>query len=274
MQQAEAVAHAGIAQGLPQIQHLARRQPELGLVAAAVLPFACAQRRQAHAHAEARLHAQGFRFFHHQRQLGGLLHHDEGLHAEFAADQRETDVFAILVAVADDQPARPRQCEHRHQLRLAAGFQAEAFARVRRQRAGDGRVLVDLDRVHGGVAAGVIPFLLRLRERRLQLAQAITENLREAHQQRQFGAAGLRRIHDRGQRRTRTLHTAGMDHDAALRIDIEIPFGPVRDRIGLAGKVDGPGGHGSFQCAAGTRIVEPISLARAIIRPEPDTSTT
>jgi hypothetical protein len=138
----------------------------------------------------------------------------------------------------------PRQRQHRHQFRLAAGFQTEAIARVRGQRPGDRRMLVDLDRIDRGVTAGIVPLLLRLRERRLQLAKAVAEDLREPHQQRQFGAAGLRRIDHRGQRGARALRAVGMHHDAALRIDIEIPLGPVRDRIGPAGVVDGPDGHG------------------------------
>ena len=268
MQQPETIAHIAVAQGLPKIQHLTRRQPELGLVAAAVLPFAGAQRCQPHAHAESRLYAQRFGFLHHQRQLGRLFHHDERLHAELAPNQREANVFTIFVTVADDQPTGPRQRQHRHQFGLAAGFQTEALARVRRQRACHRRMLIDLDRIHRGITANVIVFPLRLRERRLQLTQTIAENLRKPHQQRQFRAAGLRRIHDLGQRRTGCLRTVWVDHDAALRIDIEITFGPVRDRIRLAGVVDGPGGHGHASGdAVGTRIVGRVSTRRSASQP-------
>ena len=135
-------------------------EAELGLVAAAVLPLAGAQRGQAHAHAQARLHAQRARLLRCTScELGRLLDDDEGLQAQLAADQRQADVLAVLVAVADDQPARPRQRQHRHQLGLAAGFQAEALACVRCQRAGHAAMLVDLDRIHRGVAAGVVPVL-------------------------------------------------------------------------------------------------------------------
>src|SRR3546814_19168307 len=95
----------------------------------------------------------------------------------------QADVLAILVAVADDQPARARERQQRHQLGLAAGLQAEALARVRGQRAGDAAVLVDLDRVHRGIAAGVVPVGLRLGERvltRVQDRKSVVKGKREA----------------------------------------------------------------------------------------------
>ncbi len=246
MQQAQAILQAGVAQVFPQIQHLARRQAELGLVTTAVLPFARAQRGQAHAHAQARLDAQLARLLDDQRQLGGLFHHDEGLQAQLAADQGQPDVLAILVAVADDEAAGARQRQHRHQLGLAARFQAEALAGVRGQGAGHAAMLVDLDRVHRGVAATVIPVGLRLGEGGLQLAQAVAQDVREAHQQRQFGTVGAGGIHHLRQRDDRSAVALGRDHHAAGGVHVEIPFRPVRDGIGLAGLVGGPG-HRRFQ---------------------------
>jgi len=243
VQQLQAVAHAGIAQALPQVQQLARVQPELGLVAAAVLPLAGAQRGQPHAHAETRLHAQHTGFLQHQLQLGRLLDHDERLQAQLAADQRQPDVLAVLVAVADDQATRTRQGEHRHQLRLAAGFQAEALTVVAGQGPGHALMLVDLDRIDRGVATPVIPILLRLRERGLQLAQAIAEHVGEAHQHRQLGTLRHRRIHHLGQGDGRSGRTLRPHRDAALRVHVVIPVGPVRDRIGLAGEIERPVGH-------------------------------
>ena len=48
-----------------QIEQLARRQAELGLVAAGVLPLAGAETGQPHAHAEQRFDAERARFFEH-----------------------------------------------------------------------------------------------------------------------------------------------------------------------------------------------------------------
>ncbi len=243
VQQIQRLGVLGVAQRLPQVQHLPRRQAELGLVAAAVLPLARAQRGQAHANAQARLDVQRARFLQHQLQFRRLLDDDEGLQAQFAPDQRQADVFAVLVAVADDQPARPRQRQHRHQFRLAARFQAETLAVVAGQGAGHAAVLVDLDRVHRGVAAGVVPVGLGLGEGRLQLAQALAQDVRKAHQHRQLGAGRARGVHHLGQRDRHAIGALRAHHHPAGRIHVEIPIGPMRDRIGLAGLVEGPIAH-------------------------------
>ncbi|MNM90848.1 hypothetical protein D3C81_1031260 [compost metagenome] len=248
MQQAQAVGVLGIAQRFPEVQQLARGQAELGLVATTVLPLAGAQRGQAHAHAQARLHVQRLGFFQHQLQLGRLLDDDEGLQAQLAADQGQADVLAVLVAVADDQATRARQRQHGHQFRLAARFQAEAFTVVAGQGAGHSAVLVHLDRVHGGVAARIVPILLGLGERRLQLAQALAEDVREAHQQRQLGAGRARGIHHLGQRHHRAIRPGRSHHHVPGLIHVEIAIRPVRDRVGLAGLVEGPIGHCSRPC--------------------------
>ena len=248
VQQVQAVGVLGVTQRLPQIQQLARRQAELGLVATAVLPLAGAQRGQAHAHAQARLHVQRLGLFQHQLQLGRLLDDDEGLQAQLAADQGQADVLAVLVAVADDQPARARQRQHSHQLGLAARFQAEALAVVAGQGAGHAAGLVDLDRVHGRVAAAVLPVLLGLGEGRLQLAQALAEDVREAHQQRQLGARRPRRIDHLGQRHHRAVRPGRSHHHVPGLIHVEVTVRPMRDRVGLAGLVEGPIGHFSRPC--------------------------
>jgi len=245
VQQVQAVGVFGVAQALPQVQQLARRQPELGLVTAAVLPLARTQRGQTHAHADAGFHVQRLGLLQHQFQLGGLLDDDVGLQAELAADQCQTDVFAVLVAVADDQPTRPAQRQHRHQFRLGTGFQTETLAVMAGQGAGHAAMLVDLDRIDRGVAARIVPVRLRLRERGLQLAQTLAEDVRKAHQQRQLGTGGARRIDDLRQRNHRALRACGAHHHMPGGIDVEVPVGPVRNRIGLAGLVQGPSTAGS-----------------------------
>ena len=172
-----------------------------------------------------------------------FLDDDEGLEPELAADQRQADVLAVLVTVANDHAARARQRQHRHEFGLAARFQAEALAVVRSERTGDPGMLVNLDRIHRGVTAGVIPLGHRLRERALQLAQAVAEDIGEAHQQRQLRALRLRLVDHVGQRDLRPLRTTRRHGDAAGRVDIEVTLRPVRNRIGLAGVVERPGGH-------------------------------
>ena len=244
MQQLQGVEHSGLAQAADQVEHLPRQQAELGLVAAAVLPFAGTQRRQAHAHAEPGPHAEGPRLLEDDRQLGGFLDHQEGLQAELAADQRQADELAILVAVADHHAARPREPEHRHQLRLGARLQAEAFAALRGEFTGHVEVLVDLDRVDRGVAAGVIELRHGAAEGGLQLAQAVAEDVGEAQQQGQLQALARGLVEDLRQRERGTARAPRQRAHSAGRVHVEIAVRPVRDGIGVAGAVEGPGGHG------------------------------
>jgi len=141
------------------------------------------------------------------------------------------------------RPARARQRQHGHQLGLAARFQAEALAMVAGQGAGHATVLVDLDRVHGGVAARVVPVGLRLRERGLQLAQALAQDVREAHQQRQLGAGLAGGVHDLGQGHHRAVLASRSHHHVSCLIHVEVAIRPMRNRVGLAGLVEGPIGH-------------------------------
>ena len=67
-------------------------------------------------------------------ELLELLDDDDDLLAELAAEQRDSDEGAILVAVADDQALRVLvHRERREQLRFAAGLEAEVKRLARRR---------------------------------------------------------------------------------------------------------------------------------------------
>ena len=258
VQQLQGVEHVGGLEAFDQVEHLARREAELGLVAAAVLPLAGAQRGQAQAHAQARLHVQGLGFLDDHRQLAGLLDDDEGFQAQLAADQGQADELTVLVAIADDQAARAGQAQHGHQLGLGAGLEAKAFTTGRGQLAGDAAVLVHLDRVHGGVAALVVEFLHRAAEGGLQLAQAVAQDVGEPQQQRQLqaGVGGLG--HDLGQGQLGAAGAARAHDHAALAVHVEVALAPVGNGVGVAGAVEGPGGHGrGFRGKGGDVVYRP-----------------
>ena len=109
-------------------------------------PGACARRGRART-------PSACGFLDHDRQLGRLLDHDEGLQAELAADQRQADVLAVLVAVADDEAAGPASASTAISSGLVPASRPKPSPRVRRQLAGHAEVLVDLDRIDRGVAA-------------------------------------------------------------------------------------------------------------------------
>ena len=244
MQQLQAVELAGGAQALDQIQHLARRQPELGLVAAGVLPLAGAQGGQPQAHADARLNAELGRFLQDHVELGRLFDHDGGVEAEALAEQGQMDELAVLVAVADDHAAGLGQRQHRHQLGLGAGLEAELLVAGRGQHASHAVMLVDLDRVDRGVAALVAQVAHGGVERALHGLQAVRQDVAETQQQRQFQAVAGGLLDQLGNRQTRTLRPQRLRADPAGGVHVEIAFRPERQGIQLFGVVDRPGAHG------------------------------
>ncbi|MNL44617.1 hypothetical protein D3C87_1672050 [compost metagenome] len=86
VQQLQAVETARFTQGFHQLQHLNGCQTELGLFAAARLPFTGALRRQTRTHAQARHHVQAFGLFQHHVDLGHLLDHQVHLVPQLLAD--------------------------------------------------------------------------------------------------------------------------------------------------------------------------------------------
>jgi len=244
MQQFQAMQQSGCLELFHQIQQLPWRQPELGVVAARVLPLAGAQRRQPHAHTEARRHAQLARGFDHVRQFGGFLDHDVSAQAEQTANQRQTDVFAILVAVADHQRAGPRQRQHRHQLRLGTRFQTEPIATLCRQFTGHAEMLVDLDRIDRAVATAIALLGHCLRKSLLQGAEAMPENVGKPQQHGQLETIVQCAFDRFGQGNGGAVRPLRLHRDPTLRIDIEITLAPVGNGIGAAGAVEGPGHQG------------------------------
>src|SRR5262249_23028159 len=88
---------------LDRLDHLARRPAELREVAARLLPAAGAARRQARAHAEARLDVHPLRHAVDLIELARLLDDEHDHLAHLRREQRGLDVLLVLVAVADDE---------------------------------------------------------------------------------------------------------------------------------------------------------------------------
>jgi len=91
--------------------------------------------------------------------------------AHFVGEDRHLDEFIILEAVADDRRlAAVGGSEHGEQLGLGPRFEAEAEGPAEIENLfNDVSLLVDLDRIHAHVVAGVVVFVdgfLRLRESR------------------------------------------------------------------------------------------------------------
>ena len=176
----------------------------------------------------------------HQLHLGFLLDHDEHVVPELLPHQRQLDELAVLVAVADDGAALRGQRQHRHEFRLGARLQADGDVLGGDDVLHHRFLLVDLDRIQRGIAALVFEALDVRVEGAGELAHAVLQNIREAHQQRQ-AQARLAQLADQlveiDGRRVGTLRT---HFDIAAIVDGEITRTPVADAVYAAAVGHGP----------------------------------
>ena len=143
-------------QPVDQLQHLRGGESELGLLATGVLPLAARRCCQPDTHTEQRLDlhlsAQG----QHQFELVRFFDDDMDAQSHPAADQGETDVLAVLVAVAYHNASGFCERQHGKQFRLGARLQSDAVSAAAQQLFDNTALLVDLDRIDRAVAATVI----------------------------------------------------------------------------------------------------------------------
>ncbi len=183
MEELEAVLHAVRLEQVEAAQDLGDGETELRAVAARRLPAAHAARRQFHAHADARPHADLLGVLQDELEFGVLLDDRDDVAADLLRPHRQLDELGVLEAVAHDRRVVAGHGGHGHQLGLGAGFEAEAvLAAELHDFLHDLALLVDLDRVDADVLAAVLVGRDGLLERRVDLAQAVLEDAGEAHQ--------------------------------------------------------------------------------------------
>ena len=175
-------SRSGGAQLVDRLHELRGVEAELRLLAAALLPAAEAARRELDAHAGRRRHAHLVGDLEQHVDLAQLLDDDEHLVAELLAHEGEAHELLVLVAVADDQVIGVLgEAEDRLELRLAAALEADAVRLAELDDLlDDVALLIDLDRIHGRVAAGVAELLARLLEARRQRLDARAKDVGEA----------------------------------------------------------------------------------------------
>ena len=232
------------AQLVDRLHELRGVEPELRLLAAALLPAAEAARRELDAHAGRRRHAHLVGDLEQHVDLAQLLDHDEDLMPELLAHEGEAHELLVLVAVADDQVLGVLgEAENRLQLRLAAALEADAVRLAEfDDLLDDVALLVHLDRIHGGVAAGVGELLARLLEAVGQRLDARAEDVREAEQHRQRDALLLEIVRDRrrGRRRGPDCSLSGRTMTCPFVVDVEEAGAPALDVVEGARGVDRP----------------------------------
>ncbi len=232
VQQGQAIEHAGLLQAVDQRQRAGGGESELGTIAAGVLPVAGRHRGQAHAQAKLRFHLHGSGGIDDQFQLGQLLDHQHHAVAETLCDERQADVLGVLVAVADDGTARRQAADDGHQLGLAAALQPDAAAAVRDDGIHHVLLLVDLDRVDGGVARTVV---MRLHGRGKGVVQPVhlaVQDIGEAHQHGQGQSLFVNPFDQRFQVDGRAVRSAARPRQQVTVVaHIEIAAAPAGDAV-------------------------------------------
>ena len=236
VQELEAVLHAEPLQVLESLQDLRNRQPELRPVAAGRLPSAAAPRGQLHAHADHRPHAHLLRVVQDQLELGVLLDDRDDRAPDLLRQHRGLDVLRILEPVADDRRAVGGHRHHREQFRLGACLQPELVRPAEAQDLLDYLpLLVHLDRIHAGVAAGIRVLRDGSLKRVVDVTEPMPEDVAEPDEHRQIDAACLQVVGellqvDRLRRVLRRMH-----EDVPRVAHGEVPLPPPGDLVQLLG---------------------------------------
>ena len=219
-------------------------RPNFDLSPARLAPFARAFARQLDAYADARPHVVFLGDAQDGRQLAEVLHHRDDGAAELGGDDHRLEVAVVLEAVADDEPLGRvgGHGHHRQQLGLAAHLEPEAERLAVAIHLFDHQaLLVHLDREHRRVAVLVVVLGDGLRERVVQVLEAVREDVGEAHHHRRRELALLESLHHLEQVDLALGVHVRPNHEVAGRIHAEVTLAPGIDLVELAGVVDGPG---------------------------------
>src|SRR6185312_4008968 len=102
-------------------------------------------------------------------------------------------------------------------------------------------LLIDLDRIQRGIAAGITARAHRTRKRGAKFLAAVEQDVRESQQQRQ-AKAHLPGARDRIiQRDPGTIIAARTHHRAAGVVDVDVTVAPMGNGISRTGNIDVPG---------------------------------
>src|SRR6185437_6538684 len=199
-----------------------------------------------HADADARAHTVGLSVLEDQRQLVEVLDDRDDGAPELGRARHRLDVAVVLEAVAHDQAVGGvlGHGHDRQQLGLGADLEPEAeLASVAVDLLDHEALLVHLDGEHGRIAILVVVLGDRLGERRMHVAQAVRQDVRETHHDGCRKVARLQPLHD-----LEEVDVApgpglgvGAHHDMAGGVDREVALAPRVDMVKLERVLDPPG---------------------------------
>ncbi len=247
MEQLEAVPEVFRPEHLRGREQLGGAQAELGVLAAALGPFARPFGQEPRPNAEDRLDPQLLGELDDVPQFLQFFHDQDDALAQLDADQGHLDEAGVLVTVADNQaPDLILQRQAGEQFRLAADFQTEIerLARVENL-LHDFAELVDLDREDAAVLALVVEFLDGTAKGQVNRLDPVAQDVLEPNQHRELQAARLGFFD----------HVVDLDARAVLLqrpgkhmprfVDVKVFRTPTLDVIQIAGVLDVPRRRGN-----------------------------
>ena len=216
VQHDEAVEHLLRLEDLDRLEHLGRRQAELGGLASGLRPLARAARVELRAHADQGPHSARPRDVEDAVELRDLLEDEHDLLLHPHGIQGHPDEGLVLVAVAgDDALGRQIGRDRGEQLRLRARLEAVAVAPSGlHDVVDDDALLVDLDRENAPEDVPISVLVDRPGEGVVQVGDGRRENLREPDDHRRRDAAQRDLVDDVLERdRPRPLRASGGRRD-------------------------------------------------------------
>ena len=139
-------------------------------------------------------------------------------------------------------------CEHREEFRLGTRFKAEPeWLSELDDFLDDMALLVDLDGINAGVAATVVVFGDGGFESFMDLADAVLQDVGEAHEHWQADAAHDEFIDEFLEIDLLVFALGGEDGDVSVIVDAEVPLAPIPDVVDVGGILNAPRLHGLHQ---------------------------
>ena len=268
MEQLEAVLHAAGLEFLEAPHDLGHGEAKLGAKAPGRLPSSAAPGGELDPHPNLRPYAELFGGFQNETELGVLLDHRNDVAADLERQHRRFDELGVLEPVADDGGVIVGDGDHREQLGLGAGFEAELVRPAEVEHLLDDLpLLVDLDRIHAAVGALVVV----LRDGRLEggvnLAKAMSQDVGEADQHRQADAAQLQPIDQFLEVDGLGWILGGVHLDVTGAVHREVSVPPACHFVELAGVLHAPrAGRGRARRRRRRAAVGDRAHARIMIR--------
>ena len=242
MQQLQTVAEIFRLQHFRRGKQFHGAQTELGILAAALGPFARAFAQQPRADADERFHTERFGNRDDVLQLFQLFDDHDDAFAELDAEQRHLDELRVLVAVADDESALlVLQRKAGEEFRLAADFQAEVVRLAGIENfLHDFAELVHLDGKHAAILALKIKFRDGALKRLVNRLNAMPQNILKANEQWKFQPATFGFFNDVRDVHARARVLQGFGDDVAGVVDVKILRAPALDVVEVARGINVP----------------------------------